>query len=104
MPLPPPRDHKIPLNEAATLTRRYRDSVPAGSTIAGMYHRAAIDALLAQRGCAGVRIYYGRDANGELTTVLVGVDAEGNDMTAGEVLDFHFPCPPICSAAGPLNS
>lgn len=104
MPLPPPRDHRIPLDQAADLTRRYRLSVPPGSTIAGMYHRGALDGILAQPGCAGIRFYFGRQADGELTLVVVGVDQDGIDLVQGDIIDVHYPCPPFCGAANPLNT
>jgi hypothetical protein len=36
--------------------------------------------------------------------ILVGVDADGNDMADGVLLDEHFLCPPFCNANSPLNS
>ncbi len=104
MSLPPPRDHKIPLAQAAELTKRYRTAAPPGAIIAGMYHRAALDEALAQPGCAGIRFYFAREVGGELSLIIVGVDANGDDLATGDILDVHFPCPPICSAANPLNS
>jgi hypothetical protein len=43
-----------------------------------------------------LRIYQGRAADGTPALVLVGVDAKGNDMTQGTVLEYSFPCPPFC--------
>jgi hypothetical protein len=70
---------------------------------AAMFWRAGgIDELLAQKGCAGIRIYYGLNAKGAPAPVLVAVDAEGNDLAGGTVLEEHLPCPPVCSASSPL--
>lgn len=104
MALPEPRDHRIPLDKAAELTRRYRDSIVPGTPIAGMYHRAVIDELLAQKECVGVRFYFGREPDSSLTFVVVGVDKDGNDLVNGVIAEDHFPCPPVCGAANPLNS
>ena len=102
MPMPPSRDHRIPLQAAAALTRRYRDADP-GAQRAGMFPRDVFEQLLAQDGCSGIRIYYGREADKKSALVLVGVDAEGNDMTAGELAEFQFPCPPYCSDGSVLD-
>jgi hypothetical protein len=104
MPMPPPRDHRITLDAAATLTRRFRQGDP-NAPRAGLFPRDVFERILAQPGCQGIRIYYGRDANGQPSLVLVGVNADGNDMTAGEIDEFHFPCPPYCDTSGStLNS
>jgi hypothetical protein len=116
MPLPPKRDHSISLDEAAKLTRNFRESEKRDSAIgtffkssvkdeplkAGFYHREAFDDLLKQEGCAGIRIYFAQKDDGEFTTVLVGVDAQGNDMTA-MLKDTGMDCPPACSDDNALN-
>ena len=96
-------DHKISLQEAARLTRSYRESMPAGSLLAGYFGKVAISSILAQSGCLGLRIYNGKKATGELTFVLVGVDANGGDMTGGELAEYSVGCPPICSPANELT-
>jgi hypothetical protein len=102
MPMPPSRDHRIPLEAAAALTRRFRKTEPAAIR-AGMFPRAVFEKLLAQAGCAGIRIYNGREVDGKSTLVLVGVDADGDDMTTGELAQFWFPCPPFCSIGSALD-
>ncbi|NOT06658.1 MAG: hypothetical protein HOP28_00475 [Gemmatimonadales bacterium] len=97
--LPPSKDHRISLPEAAELTRRYRDGTIRG----GMLWRKDLDALLAQPGCAGLRIYLGRHADGRDTFVLTGVNAEGHNMEEGVLLEDLFPCPPYCDG-GLLSS
>jgi hypothetical protein len=100
MALPDPRSHRISLEEASAQTRRRREGQHKG----GMFLRTELDQLLAQPGCAGLRFYYGRKANGQETLVLVGVDEKGNDLEQGVLLEDHFLCPPICGAANALNS
>lgn len=70
----------------------------------GSFLRKEVDELMAQPGCAGLRFYYGRTAEGMNTVILVGFDERGNDMTNGVVLENHFNCPPFCSDSSPLNS
>lgn len=90
------RDHRITLAEAAALTRRHRERRgPRGARGFG-FPREAFEAILAQPGCTGVRIYLGLGADGASTLVLVGMDAEGADLTDGEVMDRGWPCPPVC--------
>lgn len=97
MPLPPSSDHRISLPDARDLTRRHREGAHDPAERGGLFHAKAVRELLAQQGCAGLRFYHGRNADGTPAMVFVGVDANGNDMTAGTVLELHWPCPPYCS-------
>ena len=78
-----PASHRIPLDKAAAMTARYRNSVPTGSTLAGMFPAGVFRALLAQPGCTGLRIYLAKKEEttgaGESATdlILVGCDAKG---------------------------
>ncbi|MFN0180520.1 MAG: hypothetical protein ACKVZ0_17100 [Gemmatimonadales bacterium] len=103
MPLPPPRDHSVTIAAAAESTKRYRDQAEPTASRATLFHRAAVDAVLAQTGCVAVRLYYGRGVAGEAELVMVGVDGNGNDLTGGAIMDIIFPCPPYCGIANPLN-
>ena len=96
MPLPDPQEHRISLAAATELTRRYRESAPAGAVKAGMFPRSSFETILKQPGCLGIRIYFGRNAKNELSLVMVGVDSDGKDMTQDELMDNNFPCPPFC--------
>lgn len=103
-PLDPTVDHRITLAEGAELTSRYRKSGATKTTESGAFNAKPVLGLLAQAGCVGVRFYRGLTADDAPALVLVGVDAEGNDMTAGIVLDRHLPCPPYCTDDNALNS
>lgn len=104
MPFPPGKDHKIPLAAAAAMTRRYREGAGKAVVRAGMFPRSAFEAILKQAGSHGIRIYYGRAEDGRMDLVMVGVDADGNDIYEGELMEDGFPCPPFCdSSASPLN-
>lgn len=103
MAFPPKQDHKIPLEAAAALTRRFREDAGPGSQLATMFPRDVFDTLLAQPGCMGIRIYNGDAEDGASATVLVGVDRDGNDMTTFALYDLGFPCPPYCGGGNVLN-
>jgi hypothetical protein len=117
--------HYISPQDAATLTARWRKNVPAGAFNGGRFDRIAFDNLLSQPGCAGIRIYMGMELPGAKnnpslwTFVLVGTDANGNDMVAatgtvtaggssaddgGGTEENPVTCPPTCGAPSPLNS
>ena len=89
------------LDEATKLTARHRKG-SAGGGNAEFFHREAFEQLLAQPGCAGIRIYHGKGEQGEHHSVMVGVDADGADMVKGGVMQQSYPCPPYCDAASPL--
>lgn len=101
MPLPEKRDHKISLAEATELTQRHRKSDPKAGH-AEFFHREAFEQLLAQPGCAGIRIYHGKGPKGDHHCVLVGVDGNGSDMTSAGIMEQSLPCPPFCDKDSPL--
>ncbi len=95
----------IPRGEARMLMDNYRNS-PAffeNNSVEGiLFGKNHIEEILAQPGCRGVRIYFGK--MGPLSSdppqlIIVGTDIDGNDMSAGHVLDMGLPCPDICSSA-----
>lgn len=104
----PGGEHLIPIAEAAALTARFRAGSP--KAIRGyLFDRKALDAILGQPGCAGLRIYRAAKPGGEDTLVLVGTDTSGSDLlttaagATGLVAEEGLPCPPACSAASPLE-
>jgi hypothetical protein len=93
----------ITLQEAITMTHAYQNSPQfAGLTKAGLISATAVQDLLNQPGCVGVRIYFALNAYNNLTLVLVGTDTNENDMTSGIILDKLKDCPPICNFDSPL--
>lgn len=103
-PLPKDHDHKISLEAAAALTRRYRQDGKLRSGDSGAFLGKQVQELLAQPGCVGMRIYRARNDEGFDTSVLVGVDEKGDDMVGGILLEFELKCPPFCGDANSLNS
>jgi hypothetical protein len=104
MSLPPFRDQRISLADAADLARRFRQDAGPGAEKGGFFFRKLLDEILAQPGCSGVRFYHGKDAKGAPALVIVGVDADGNDITGGTLMDLHYPCPPVCGGGNALNT
>ena len=102
-------NHLIPIADAAAMTARSRKANP-GSVRAWLFDRGALDALLAQPGCAGIRIYRAQKEDGGDQVVLVATDNNATDLgtaTAvgpGLVAEIAWPCPPICGGASALGA
>lgn len=93
---------QISLQEAAALTANYRAQNP--DAIKGHFMgKDIINSILAQTGCMGIRTYHGINNDGTKEIVLVGVDANGDDMT-NLIADRCRPCPNMCSRKNSLNS
>ncbi|OWP63348.1 hypothetical protein CDA63_09065 [Hymenobacter amundsenii] len=115
------------LQQASTWTRNYRNQNTSGVN-AHCLPAETLQNLLGQSGCVGVRAYYGLDDAGQPQLVLVGYDAQDNDLLAGppvaarsamiqdvepqdaalettQQLATNLPiCPPCCSVTNALNS
>lgn len=96
--------HDITLNEAAAMTKRYRDTITAGQTIAHYFGGDAINAILQQTGAVGIRIYYGLNDTNQKQLIITGVDSAGNDLYLGSLAERSVTCPIDCSSANPLNT
>ena len=95
-------DHSISLQDAADLTRNYRNATLVG--IKGhFFGKDTIERILAQEGCVGLRLYHAVE-NGNHTLVMVGTDAKEDDLVNGEIAQFAPPCPPNCGQLNALNS
>ncbi len=104
----PKQDHRVSRQEARTTTQRWRERQARREPLPPMpplaYHRDAFDLILAQPGCVAVRAYPALTEEGQATLVLVGVDAAGNDLVDGVLVEFGEPCPPYCSDPNDLNA
>ena len=96
-------DHSIALDDAGQFTAKYRQANP-GKPKAGYFGREAIEKILSQKGVVGIRYYYAIDDDNKNVMVIVGVDAKGNDMEYGVLIERSYPCPPFCSDENRLNS
>ena len=94
---------EITLEVAAAMTKNYRNA-NRGATKAHFFGKDILNDILNQTGCVGIRMYYGIDAAGLKQLVIVGADANENDMTTGIIGDMSLPCPNLCSTANSLNS
>lgn len=69
-----------------------------------------IEQILKEESCVGIRIYYGVDDNGKRQLLLVGVNANGDDLLPlpggrvdgdGDIVaDASLPCPDMCGKGG----
>ena len=97
-------DHDISLAEASRLTRNYRDRAGKNVIKGGFFGQAAMQQLMDQDGVVGIRYYYAQENDGRPVMILVGVDANGNDLADGFLLERSVPCPPFCGYFNELNS
>ena len=105
MPLPAKNNQIIALGDASKLTQIFRQQQTKPDAVkGGLFWKEFIQKILDQAGCVAIRYYYAQQDDGTPALVLVGVDANGNDVTGGVVLEFGHNCPPFCSAANTLNS
>jgi hypothetical protein len=98
-------DHSISIEDAAELTKNYRNTSESGTITAEFFGREALESILAQEGCVGIRCYYGKKEDGTPVLVLVGVNANEEDMLEeGKIMQDSKPCPPNCASVNTLNS
>jgi hypothetical protein len=97
------QNHSITLEEASELTANFRSANP-NAVKCHYFGKDAIQAILNQTACVGIRIYYGQDSNGNKQPVIVGVDEACNDLYQGLLAERGTPCPSNCSTTNPLNS
>ena len=96
-------DHSITLTEAATWTRNYREA-NSGATKGHFFGKAAIQAILNQTNCVGIRIYHALDDRGAKQLIVSGALANENDMYTGLLAERSILCPTHCGVANPLNT
>jgi hypothetical protein len=91
-------NHRIPLDVARRMTKRFRDRNRQGPRrIQGhAVSRGIIEEILAQPGCMGLRMYHAEDDEGRETLVIVGITADEQDMASGVIAEQTRPCPPFC--------
>lgn len=93
---------KILIEEAKALTEAYQGNFPDEPKcyFVGAEH---IEDILAHSGCVGIRIYKGLDkTTDKKTLVMIGVDANGKDLTDGPIVDRMKMCPDECDSSSSL--
>ena len=78
----------------ATMTAAYRSKFP-NEIKAHFFGKDILNTILSQNGCEGIRFYQGVNSNGDLELVIVGADANENDLL-NFVGDLSIPCPNEC--------
>ncbi len=92
----------ITLTQGSTWTASHRTANP--TAIKGhFFGKTKLQEMLNQTNCVGLRFYRAIDDAAALQLVVVGVLADGTDMTTGLILDRSFLCPPYCDAGSSLN-
>lgn len=90
------------MDEAGNMTGAWRSN-GSGSVNAVFFGREKLEAILAQDGCLGIRMYFAINDKGEKTLVLVGADVNEDDQAQGLILDRAIPCPTRCGSANGIN-
>jgi len=93
---------EFPLATAAEWTKNYRDAHPDGLK-AHFFGKDILNDILAQPNCVGIRVYYALDRDGVQQMIMVGADANENDLYDGIIAEVSRPCPPYCPTGSPLN-
>ena len=94
----------VTLAEASGWTANYRRTISAGEIISQFVGKNQLMKILNQKGCMGVRVYYGIGDDGKKNLIFVGATADENDMIDGIIVEKVVPCPPRCPGKNSLNS
>ena len=97
-------DHSISLEDASQMTRNYQLQTAPDQIIGGFFGKDAVLAIISQEKAVGLRYYYGLDDEGTPHIILIGVNADGNDMTDGLLAERSTKCPPHCPESNDLNN
>lgn len=90
----------ITLSQAVEWTQNYQNSEFYSGTKAVFYGKNKIESICNQSGAVGMRIYFAINDNNEPTVVLVGADADGNNLESGTIVERGTLCPPACGGGG----
>ncbi|MCF8410282.1 MAG: hypothetical protein K9G31_03220 [Crocinitomicaceae bacterium] len=94
----------VTLADASRWTANYRRTIPAGEIIGQFFGKNQLIKILNQKGCMGIRFYYGIGNDGKKNIIAVGAGSDENDMVDGIILEYALKCPPHCSVNNSLNS
>lgn len=96
-------NHSISLEQAVAMTSLYRSAIPEGMPVSETFGITSMNALLSQTGCTALRIYHGKQTDGTIHAILVGVNEKGEDITEGILLEEGNRCPPYCPPTSILS-
>jgi hypothetical protein len=94
----------ISLQTAAEWTANYRNSPNFDGVNAILYGHKKIRQILDQENCIGIRIYKAIDDQDQAVLVLIGTDADGNELTNGIIVERGLVCPPYCGSGNGLHN
>jgi len=89
-------NQSISFQDATGLIKGYQRINASNAVIVQNFGKELVDKIIAQPGCVGVRMYYGRHTNGNPGLIILGVDKSGKDMVKGVLAFPSVPCPPYC--------
>ncbi len=69
-----------PLDNIKSMIRRFRQTHPNEKIYGHAFSRDHLERILGQPGCEGIRIYYALDDAGHRELVILGIDADRNDI------------------------
>ncbi|GHN02479.1 hypothetical protein WSM22_39680 [Cytophagales bacterium WSM2-2] len=101
----------LPLVTAQRWTANFQKNDTKGIK-AHFFGMDIIKQILSQSGCVGIRMYYALDDNGERKLLLIGVNANGDNLLPSTQMldaedpntigDMSWPCPTYCPGNGGL--
>jgi hypothetical protein len=83
--------------DMSALKTMYPISISSNDVIAHYFGKDVVEKTMKQPGCVGVRMYYGKHANGKSGFIFVGVDKYGKDLTPIVIAGPSSLCPPFCN-------
>jgi hypothetical protein len=98
-------NHAITIELAEQMTTAFQKENPFDAH-GWFFGRKAIESVLAQDACIGIRFYGGYSSDGHFSPVIFGVTTSGADIGQGTlqktlsrpviILEMATPCPPYC--------
>ena len=95
-------NHTIPVQDAAEMNKRFRDTYP-DQPKAVYFSQSTLNSIMAQTGCVGIRFFFALTDGDEMRLTFCGVDSSENDII-GIVGNSGILCPPTCGTSDALNS
>jgi hypothetical protein len=78
------------------LTNLHSISVSSNDVLVHYFGKDIVEKTMKQPGCVGVRMYYGKHADGRSGFIFVGIDKYGKDLAPVVIAGPTTYCPPLC--------